>query len=235
MTKAFSPKRVLRPREQVEQQIREAILSGHFTQGQKLPSEAALSDQFSVSRTTVREALRSLAGDGLIRKVPGVGGGSFVESIDHESLGTALGDSLENVLRLGSITNAEVRELRSLLEVPAAGMAAENRDEEDLEKLRDVIKREKGLTVDDPRVADLDIEFHSLISAAAGNRPLAAFVAALHRVTQPVARIYLTPEVGRATVRQHKVIVDAIDRQDSEAAKAAMVKHLDYLAEQANR
>jgi DNA-binding transcriptional MocR family regulator len=79
---AFQPSRVRRPREQVEEQIREAILSGAFRQGDKLPSETQLAEQFSVSRTTVREALRALAAAGLISKVPGVAGGSFVQSVE---------------------------------------------------------------------------------------------------------------------------------------------------------
>ena len=76
--------RVLRPREQVERQLREAIYAGRFAPGQKLPSEADLGKLFAVSRPTVREALRSIAAAGLIRTVPGAQGGSFVSSLDHE-------------------------------------------------------------------------------------------------------------------------------------------------------
>src|ERR1700689_745140 len=84
---AFAPIPVLRPREQVEEQIRAAILSGLLDVGSKLPSEAVLANQFSVSRTTVREALRSLATKSLIEKIPGPAGGTFVRKVDHWSLG----------------------------------------------------------------------------------------------------------------------------------------------------
>src|SRR5262245_61064602 len=90
----FAPSRILRTREQVELQLREAIFSGTFRRGDKLPSETELSEQFVVSRTTVREALRALAAEGLIRKVPGAGGGSFVETVDDESLGSWLSESM---------------------------------------------------------------------------------------------------------------------------------------------
>src|SRR5207249_115330 len=73
----FTAKQVTRPRAQVEQQIREAILGGLFSPGEKLPPETQLAEQFGVSRPTVREALGSLVTAGLIRKVPGVAGGSF--------------------------------------------------------------------------------------------------------------------------------------------------------------
>ncbi|MCA3749647.1 MAG: winged helix-turn-helix transcriptional regulator, partial [Rubrobacter sp.] len=80
-TVAFKPAPVRRAREQVESQLREAILSGTFRSGDRLPSELELAKSFGVSRTTVREALGSLASAGLISKVPGASGGSFVRRV----------------------------------------------------------------------------------------------------------------------------------------------------------
>jgi GntR family transcriptional regulator, transcriptional repressor for pyruvate dehydrogenase complex len=225
----FSPSRVQRPREQIEAQLREAILSGTFRQGDKLPSETALAEQFSVSRTTVREALRSLASEGLIAKVPGVAGGSFVQSVDHRALSGVLGDALQNILRLGSITAEEVHGVRELLEPPAARLAAEHRTPEHLEVLESVLQRERGTTVEDPAVPELDISFHSALAEASGNRLLASVVAALHRVARPVTALDLSPEIGRDTVRQHVAVVDAVRAGDGEAAAAAMTEHLAYL------
>ena len=128
----FKPRPVSRAREQVEAQIREAILSGTFQRGDRLPSEAELASDFAVSRTTVREALRSLAAAGLISKVPGATGGSFVQAIDYRGLGSLIGESIENSLRLGSIDFDEVIHVRRLLEVPSAGLAAINRTESDI-------------------------------------------------------------------------------------------------------
>jgi GntR family transcriptional regulator, transcriptional repressor for pyruvate dehydrogenase complex len=226
---AFQPSRVRRPREQVEEQIREAILSGAFRQGDKLPSETQLAEQFSVSRTTVREALRALAAAGLISKVPGVAGGSFVQSVDHHALESVMGDSLQNILRLGSITRAEVHQMRELLEVPAAGLAAEYRDDDDLARLESLLGREKGTTVEDPAVPDLDISFHSAVAGASGNRVLASVVAALHAVARPVADLDLSPDIGRTTVKQHHAVVAAIRAGDAQAAMEAMSTHLSYL------
>src|SRR5689334_18541438 len=77
---------VVRPRQQVEDRIRQAILEGELKTGERLPSESELARQFAVSRTTVREALRALSTQNLIEKVPGAGGGSFVRAVDHQSL-----------------------------------------------------------------------------------------------------------------------------------------------------
>jgi GntR family transcriptional regulator, transcriptional repressor for pyruvate dehydrogenase complex len=225
----FKPQPVARAREQVETQIREAILSGIFKRGEKLPSEAELAENFAVSRTTVREALRSLAAAGLIFKVPGASGGSFVQVIDYRALGAVLGDSIVNTLRLGTVEYDEVAQVRYLLEVPSAKLAATNRSEEDVETLRSIVDRQKEITFDHPDVPGLDVDFHSAIGDASGNRVLASFVTALHRATRPVLAKHLDAKAGRDTVRQHAAIVKAINEGDAEAAAGAMEKHLNYL------
>jgi GntR family transcriptional regulator, transcriptional repressor for pyruvate dehydrogenase complex len=225
----FKPQPVARAREQVETQIREAILSGTFKRGEKLPSEAELAENFAVSRTTVREALRSLAAAGLIFKVPGASGGSFVQVIDYRSLGGVLGDSIVNTLRLGTVEYDEVAQVRRLLEVPSAKLAATNRAQEDIETLRSIVDRQKEITFDHPDVPQLDINFHSAIGDASGNRVLASFVTALHHATRPVLAKHLDAKAGRGTVRQHAAIVKAISEGDPEAAAVAMEEHLDYL------
>lgn len=221
--------KVLRPREQVEERIRLTILSGELKSGDLLPPEAELARQFNVSRTTLREALRSLTTQGLIYKIPGSRGGNFVQSVDHHSLGAVVIDSVHNLLALGSIDFAEVAEVRQYLEIPSVRLAAANRSEEDLDRLRDIVQRQKSASVDDPEVPKLDEHFHSLIAQASGNRVLASFVAALHHETEPVHYLDLSPEVGRATVQQHQAIVDAIAAKDPAAAEVAIVEHLTYL------
>lgn len=225
----FAPKAVQRPRQQVEDQIRSAIRNGVVKTGQRLPTEVALARDFGVSRTTVREALRSLVADGLIEKVPGAGGGSFVRMLDHNTFAAELGQDIQNLLRVGSIVFREAADVRRLLEVPCARLASENRTAGEAAELRDIVDLEKKLTHDDPAVPDLDVRFHSLIGQASGNRVAAAFVLALHEVTEPVHHLDLDAEVGARTVRQHMAIVRAIEKQDPGAAGKAMLDHLSYL------
>jgi DNA-binding FadR family transcriptional regulator len=226
---AFKPEPVRRPREQVETQLREAIFQGVFEQGGKLPSETDLAERFSVSRATVREALRSLASTGLISKVPGAAGGSFVNSFDHASFSVSLVQSMDNILRLGSISYEEVAKVREMLEVPSAELAAKHRGKECLDRLDGLLAREKVVSVGDPEVPDLDVEFHSTIAAASGNRVLEAFVTALHRVMRPVLFVTISDEAGRTTVRQHRAIVKAIRSGKAEDSGNAMRRHLRYL------
>src|SRR5215213_2320508 len=227
----FKPDRVRRPREQVELQIRSAILAGDFKAGDRLPSEAELAKGFAVSRSTVREALRALVTAGLISTSPGATGGSFVEGIDHHALAERFGESVANVVQLGTLTYAEVAEVRRMLEIPSARLAARNHTDEHIERLRDIIDREKSTTVTDPAVPGLNAAFHQALAEASGNRMLAALVSALHRVTRPLTYIETSPELGRESVIHHLRIVSAIRKRDEDEAVAAMEDHLAYLRE----
>lgn len=221
--------KVLRPRQQVEEALRKAVLDGHLRTGDRMPSETELARQFSVSRPTIREALSALESQGLIRKVPGAGGGSFVQAVDHNALGEVVQASMHNLLRLGTVSYEEVAMVRQHLEVPAVMLAAVNRTEDDLAELRRILSEQKRRTVDDPMVADLDAEFHVAIAQMSGNRVLASLIYALHRESEPVGYLDLSPKVGRDTFAQHQKIVDAIADKDPEAGEKAITEHLAYL------
>jgi GntR family transcriptional regulator, transcriptional repressor for pyruvate dehydrogenase complex len=221
--------KVLRPRQQVEDALRKVVLDGQLRTGDRLPPETELARQFSVSRPTIREALSALESQGLIRKVPGAGGGSFVQAVDHTALGQVVQESMHNLLRLGSVSFDEVAIVRQHLEVPSAILAAKNRTDSDLAELRHMLAEQKRRTVDDPMIAELDAQFHIGIARMSGNRILAALVYALHRESEPVRYLELSPEVGRDTFAQHQRIVKAIADQEPDAAGEAITEHLTYL------
>ena len=95
--------------------------------------------------------------------------------------------------------------------------------------MRGFARRQKETTVDDPEVPELDTNLHVSIAEASGNRVLASFVGALHRVIRPALYVDISPEVGKQTVVQHLEIVRAVEEGDPEAATSAMEAHLDYL------
>jgi GntR family transcriptional regulator, transcriptional repressor for pyruvate dehydrogenase complex len=136
--------KVLRPRQQVENTLRKAVLSGQLVTGQRLPAETELARQFSVSRPTIREVLSALETQGLIRKIPGAGGGSFVQTVDHTALGRVVQESVHNVLRLGCVSFDEVAIVRQYLEVPSVILAAAHRTEEDLVELRQIVREQRA-------------------------------------------------------------------------------------------
>jgi GntR family transcriptional repressor for pyruvate dehydrogenase complex len=226
---AFKAKQVTRPRDQVEQQLREAILEGHFAQGDKLPPETELAAQFGVSRPTVREALGALVSAGLIRKIPGVSGGSFVNTVTPDSLSQMLTQSMDTIVRIGALDIAEITAVRRVLEIPAAEWAARNRSERDLEVMKSVVARQRATTIDDPDIPEYDLRFHTAIGYASGNRLLAAFIASVHDATHPAQFLDVTTEVARKTVKQHMAIVAAIEDGDPDRSAEAMREHLDFV------
>lgn len=225
----FTPKPVTRPRQQVEEQIAQAILSGQFAHGEKLPPESQLADLFEVSRPTVHHALDGLAKSGLIRKVPGTSGGSFVNSVTHEGLSTLLSESLSTTLRLGTLDLAELTAVREILEIPAASLAATHHQSNDVAILHEVLDKQRHIDTSNPEIPALDRQFHSTIARASGNRFLAALVVSVHSTSQPVSFLRLDEEVGRETVRQHAAILRAIESGDSEAASREMANHLGFI------
>lgn len=225
----FKAQQVVRPRAQVERQLKDAILMGKFAPGDKLPPETELAQQFGVSRPTIREALGGLVTAGLIRKIPGVAGGSFVNSVNPDSLSRMLKESVGTTLRLGTLHIGELTQVRRVLEIPSARLAAENRSEDDLDKMRAIVERQRTTTIDDPDIPSYDLAFHETIGLASGNRLLAAFIAAVHGATHPAEYLEVTTEVARKTVKQHIAIVAAIEAGNSAGAAEAMDAHLDYV------
>ena len=117
---AFRPVRPTRASSEVVTQIREAILSGRFRPGDRLPTERELAQQFGVSRVTVRDALRALEAGGLIRVKVGGQGGPYVAEPDISQLSDSLGAHLQ----LRGSTFRELAEARLALETTAARLAA---------------------------------------------------------------------------------------------------------------
>ena len=181
----------------MESQLREAILEGHFAQGEKLPAETELAQQFGVSRPTVREALGALVSSGLIRKIPGVAGGSFVNTVTPDSLSQMLSESMDTIVRIGALSIDEITEVRRVLEIPAAQWAARNRSQADIDEMKRVVEIQKTTTIDDPDIPSYDLRFHTTVGRASGNRLLEAFIAAVHDATHPAQFLDVTPEVAQ--------------------------------------
>lgn len=234
LTLAFTAIPVQRPREQVVDQIKQAVLEGLIREGDRLPSENALAQSFNVSRATVREALRSLIESGLLMRGNGTTSGLYVQNVDHKSFSRAVAERLANILDLGSVTAEEVSVFRDLLEVPVARLAAEHRTAKNLEALSDIIDEESSTTYDNPSVPDLNARFHSEIAAASGNRVIAAFVSAIHKTAHPLAFINMDAGMGRTAVSHHIDLYRAVESRDPGRAAEVMRAHLEFLNTHAN-
>ena len=141
-----SPLRVNRVQpayQQVADQLRDRILDGSLSTGDRLPTEVELSEIFGVSRSTVREALRLLASRGLIRTTRGTTGGTFVARVEFGQVSDYLEVSLGLMSGAADITIAHLLEAREAFEVPAAGLAALRHEERHIAELRESVEREK--------------------------------------------------------------------------------------------
>ncbi|MFT4083003.1 MAG: FadR/GntR family transcriptional regulator [Nocardioides sp.] len=193
--------------------LREAIETGVFGVGERLPSETALAERYGVSRTVVREVLRSCESAGLTVTRPGRG--SFVVSPRSPEL----------VFEGYSAT--QLMEARPAIEIPAAGLAALRRTDDQLGEIRR-LGEAMAEAVDDTEWTRLDARFHLAIAQASANPVfadvLASIAAALRRQSQ-----LLNVQLDRRTdsVREHRAVIAALVRGSATEAEDAMRFHLE--------
>jgi DNA-binding FadR family transcriptional regulator len=228
-TGAMPVHRVRKAYEQVADQLRELIVGGELSRGERLPNENTLAREFGVSRATVREALRLLAAQNLIRTAKGAGGGSYVTlpSVDHIS--EFLNASINLLTEAQDVSLEEFLEARELLEVPAVRLAAGRRSEGDLELLRAAIPSEP-LKLGTQEQFVYNKEFHSVIIEACGNTLLAIAAQPVFTILQTnLARSTLGRRFHRAINEHHRAIIAAIADGDADAAGGEMLSHLQFL------
>jgi DNA-binding FadR family transcriptional regulator len=193
--------------------IRQDIESGRLTVGSKLSSEATLSQQYGVSRSVIREALRSCTALGLT--VTKTGRGTFV-----------VANKVANDLTLGQYSARDLTEARPHIEVPAAGLAAERRNDDELETLRHIVAAMATETDPESWVA-LDSSFHAAIARASGNKVFASVVADIRdALAHQSETLNMVADRQHASDVEHQEILAAIEAGSAEKARAAMARHL---------
>ncbi|BCT76598.1 hypothetical protein SCMU_24400 [Sinomonas cyclohexanicum] len=193
--------------------LRGEVENGIAPVGAKLPSEAALASRYGVSRSVVREALRSLAALGLTETHTGKG--TFVVS-RHTA---------DNLV-LGQYSAQDLTEARPHIEVPAAGLAARRRSAEELATLEGILA-EMSLEDDPAVLVELDASFHGLIARASGNRVFSSVMADLKdAIAHQSETLNLIAARRRDSDAEHGRILEAIRAGDAELARAAMAEHL---------
>lgn len=205
--------------EQVCQQIRENIAGGVWPAGTKIPSENKLAELYGVSRVTVRAAIQRLASLGLLESRQG--GGTFVcnPGVEHQL------DPMIPFFALSRSDSADVFEFRKIIEVGAVALAAERVTPEMLARMRECChKMEQARNLDE--MAEFDLEFHSLVTAATGN-PIFEKV---FDVLLPTYRAMFEQNVevlGTEGVSYHYMITYALEARDGELAQTLMQRHLE--------
>lgn len=210
--------------DQVAEQLRHLIASGEYKPGDRIPAERELAARLGVGRPAVREALRELKAQGLLvagRGAQGTTVAGMVSPSFAEPMAPVLGTGAERIV--------ELMEIRSAVEIEAAGLAARRATLEDLHRLSSLGGANTALSPDD------DIAFHAAIAEATHNplfeRVIREPVDILHDHMAAILQVYYNePGGGVALQQQHEAIRRAIRAGDEQKARQAMRQHLDYVA-----
>ncbi|MDB6142176.1 MAG: FadR family transcriptional regulator [Pseudomonas sp.] len=204
-------------------QLSQRILLGKLNPGEKLPSESEIVREHGVSRTVVREAISKLQASGLVETRHGIG--TFV-----------LEQPAPTGMRLKVETAAGVRdiiELRIGLETQAVALAAARRTEEHLVAMRQALDDYQDLLAKEDSCVEADRRFHMLIAEATGNPCFVEIMQHLGSAIIPRSRIGSSERGGTSLAHhgylanlEHEALLNAIRRQDPDAARAAMWTHL---------
>lgn len=212
---------------QIANAIRTAIIDGHLVVEERLPSEAELSERFEVSRSTVREALKRLAAQNLIRSERGSSGGAFVNRITHDEAQESLVTTLRLMIGMNNIAFEEAIESRFTLESACLGLAANRRSDDDLADLRAELQRQRSGSISDEDFCASDVAFHSIIGRSTGNPLLAFQMAGAVEAMQPLMNMLVYRLRDRQRIADlHAAIADALEAKDADAAW----QHLEALA-----
>jgi DNA-binding FadR family transcriptional regulator len=212
-------------------QIRRAILSGQYRPGDRLPTEREVAQQFAVSRVTVRDALRALEANGLVRVKVGGQGGPYVAEPDI----SLLSDSIGTHLQLRGTSFHDLAEARLALETTAARLAALRATEDDLAALQAAIAQ--GHPSLRSSTAERSIDFHTALVAASHNQALLAMFSATRALIQAAFDMLHAqqPDMAESARVTHTRLYEAIARQDADAAAEIMREHLEGFAARAAR
>ena len=204
---------------QIAKAIRDAIVSGDLIVDERLPSEAEMSEQFAVSRPTVREALKRLAAQSLIRTQRGAFGGAFVNRLSYEE---AYGQQITTstlLLSMNAVSFDVACEARFALERACAPLSAARRSADTLATMRAEIHRQTQPGLTDEAFCASDVAFHRALVDGAGNPVLSYQLAGAVEATQPLMNmITFTARSREAIVALHGAIADAVENGDGPEA-----------------
>lgn len=213
--------------ERIVEQIEQRVLSGELKVGDQLAPERELAEQFGVSRTAVREAVKALRQKGLVEVQPGRG--TFIT----DGTSRAVRHSLDLAMKIGgSNGSANLVEVRELLEPEIAALAAARASEENIATLRAAVAA-MDAALDDPETfIEADLDLHLALAEAAHNTLIPALIDPIvDLLREQRARIFRVAGGPQRGQFHHKRILDAVARHDPEAAREAMRAHLRQVRE----
>lgn len=212
--------------ELIVERIIQFIAGNGLKAGARIPTEADLSQVLGVGRSSVREALGALEFLGVVSRSTE---GTFVRATGPDLL-------IAPLRYISSLLPADIHEFfefRRVLEAELAGLAAKRATREDLRKLRVLAGRMQS-TYDHERYVQANVDFHIQVAQAARNQLLLALYLSVRHIVAgfQLDMLRANPRIDPKRIAQHRSILTAIERRDSQAARKAMVGHLASVAEE---
>ena len=208
---------------QIAEAIRAAIISGDMDVDSRLPSEAELAEQFDVSRPTIREALKRLAAQSLIRTQRGAFGGAFVRRLSYEEAQKQLITTSTLLLSMNEISFDTACEARFALERSCAVLAASRRSEAHLDRMAREIEVQRAPGLSDEDFCASDVAFHSALVASAANPVLTYQVASAIEAMQPLMNMITFTARSRAEiVAIHEALLAALEGNNADGLGSAL-------------
>jgi GntR family transcriptional repressor for pyruvate dehydrogenase complex len=206
--------------DQIIEQIRNAILSGHFKPGDKVASEKELMSEFGVSKATLREALRVLEGMGLVEIRKGIAGGVFIAEVDMKT--TIHG--IMNFLHFKTVSIKDITMIRYLLEPPVAQIAASRIQPEDIVKLESMITEDP---VAPHTIVSREIGFHRYLARMTENPILILVMDFIDNILDDIkAQLNLGGEFYHKVMKSHRAILECLKQKDEVGVKREIINDL---------
>ena len=217
---------------QIAKSIRDAILEGRLKVDERLPTEEELAQKFGVSRPTIREALKRLAAQNLVRSRRGPSGGTFVNRPSEEESRSFLANTVALMVSMGAFSLDEITEARREMESICCRLAAEHRQESQLAAMAAELEIQKNMDITDVDFCASDVRFHRALVNATQNPVLRFVMVSVIEALQPIANMVVYRFRERELiVSQHQRLYEAVRARDPDAAETVFVEQMSYLGE----
>ncbi|NOZ71809.1 MAG: FadR family transcriptional regulator [Chloroflexi bacterium] len=213
--------------DRVVKEVEDRIISGELPPGAKLPPEREWAEQMGVSRTVIREAARILAAKGLLLTQHGVG--TTVRKLTSQHVVEPLGLYLRSQNH-GLISFDDLHQVRSILEIEIAGIAAKSATAEEIAHLRQVFESMVEAKDDVSLLAERDTEFHRTLAMMTHNPLLFVLIDSIRQLLQEyiaLVTVFLDPDEDNIPL--HRLLLERIEARDEAGARQAMQKNLEQM------
>ncbi|RQW62139.1 FadR/GntR family transcriptional regulator [Vibrio viridaestus] len=211
-------------------EVKRLIVSEKLKPGDRLPSEKELIEQYEISKGTVREAMKALEVEGLIKTKPGPGGGAWLTAVGTEPASRAL----RNYLYFKQTNAEDIYQLRKLVEVELAVSVVGRLSEDDFIKLReftDVCAIRPTTEIEQHQQKVAELEFHNVLAGACPSPILGFMGQFLNEILRDMVvlkKSYLVDyyEFTKSNVDYHYELIKAYEEEDATLVRKLMSEHM---------